>query len=228
MASDHHSNDKFKEKRKPKNPIKFKIPLNEEQKLAKAEILNNAITVLTGKAGSGKTLLACQIALDRVFTKEVERIVIARPTVTQEDIGYLPGDIKDKMDPWLQPIYSNLHMLYDKKKIDEMLDENLIEIIPVGFMRGRTFVNSFVIVDEAQNVTHEQMKMITTRLGKNSKMVLCGDLNQNDLKRKGDTGYGFIVELTKKISELGIFELQQNHRHGIVDKILRGYEEKAK
>ena len=226
MASDSHTDDKFKEKKRPKNPIKFNIPLNEEQKSAKAEILKNAITILTGKAGSGKTLLACQIALDQIFMKEVERIIIARPTVTKEDIGFLPGDIKEKMDPWLQPIYANLYMLYSKVKIDKMFEDGEIEIIPVGFMRGRTFVDSFVIVDEAQNITHEQMQMVATRLGKNSKMVLCGHLRQNDLKRKTDTGFGFIVELTNKIEELGIFELQKNHRHGIVEQILKEYEDK--
>jgi phosphate starvation-inducible PhoH-like protein len=114
----------FQNKKKPKNPIKFKLELNEEQKEAKQTILDNPVTLLKGMAGSGKTLLACQIALDLVFKRELDKIVITRPTVSKEDIGFLPGDLKEKMDPWLAPIYSNLYLLYDKEKIDKMVTEN--------------------------------------------------------------------------------------------------------
>ena len=145
----------FKEKRKPKNPISFKLTLNEEQKIAKQLILDNPVVLLKGMAGSGKTLVACQVALDLVFKKDVERIIITRPTVAKEEIGFLPGDLKEKMDPWLAPIYSNLYLLYDKDKIDKMVLENQIEIVPFAFMRGRTFPNSIVIVDECQNITHQ-------------------------------------------------------------------------
>ena len=110
----------FREKRKPKGDIKFKLSLNEEQKEAKQVILDNPVVLLKGMAGSGKTLLACQIALDMVFKREMEKIVITRPTVAKEDIGFLPGDLKEKMDPWLAPIYSNLYLLYDKEKIDKI------------------------------------------------------------------------------------------------------------
>ena len=102
------------EKRKPKNPIKFKIDLNEEQKQAKAIIYDNPVTLLKGMAGSGKTLVACQTALDMFFKREVEKVVITRPTVAKEEIGFLPGDLKEKMDPWLAPIYANLQILYNK------------------------------------------------------------------------------------------------------------------
>ena len=149
----------WKNKRKPKGPIKFKISLNQEQKEAKSVIIEKPLTVLRGSAGSGKTLLACQIALDLLFTREIERIVITRPTVAKEDIGFLPGDISKKMDPWLAPIYSNLYMLYDRNKIDQLITEGIIEILPFPFMRGRTLVESCVIVDEAQNVTMGQMEM---------------------------------------------------------------------
>ena len=154
----------FKEKRKPKNPITFKITLNDEQKEAKQVILDNPVTLLKGMAGSGKTLVACQVALDLMFRKDIERIIITRPTVAKEEIGFLPGDLKEKMDPWLAPIYANLHMLYDKTKIEKMVADGQIEIVPFAFMRGRTFVDSFVIVDEAQNVTHDQMETVLGRL----------------------------------------------------------------
>ena len=152
MASNHHTDDVFVQKRRPKRPIKFNIQLNEEQKLAKQKIIESPITVLKGMAGSGKTLLATQVALDMLFTKQVEKVIITRPTVSKEDIGFLPGDIKEKMDPWLAPIYHNLNALYNKDKIQKLLDDETIEIVPFAFLRGRTFLNSFVIVDEAQNV----------------------------------------------------------------------------
>ncbi len=150
----------FKEKRKPKNPISFKIQLNEEQKEAKQVILDNPVTLLKGMAGSGKTLVACQVALDLLFKKDIERIIITRPTVAKEEIGFLPGDLKEKMDPWLAPIYANLHMLYDKTKIEKLVADGQIEIVPFAFMRGRTFPDAVVIVDECQNITHGQTEMI--------------------------------------------------------------------
>ena len=149
MTSNSHEDEVFKAKRRPKNPIKFQISLNEEQKRAKSLILDNPITVLKGMAGSGKTLVACQVALDMLFNKEVDKIIITRPTVSKEDIGFLPGDIKEKMDPWLAPIYHNLYGLYNKEKIDKEIEYGNIEIVPFAFVRGRTFVNSFIIVDEA-------------------------------------------------------------------------------
>ena len=128
MASNDYNDPIFIEKRKPKNPIRFKINLNEEQKEAKNIILDNPITLLKGIAGSGKTLLACQIALDLLFRKDIEKIVITRPTVAREEIGFLPGDIKEKLDPWLSPIYTNLYLLYDKEKIDKLIADGTIEI----------------------------------------------------------------------------------------------------
>ena len=184
MGSHDQSHQIYKSKRKPKNPIKFKLQLNEEQKIAKSTILNSDITVLKGSAGSGKTLVAVQVGLDLLFSKEVERIIITRPTVSKEEIGFLPGDIKEKMDPWLAPIYNNMYALYDKKKVDKCVEDGLIEIVPLAFIRGRTFVDSFVIVDEGQNVTHNQMEAIIGRLGHSSKLVICGDLSQNDLTHK--------------------------------------------
>jgi phosphate starvation-inducible PhoH-like protein len=222
-----HEDDIFKEKRKPKNPIKFKLNLNEEQKDAKSKILNNTITLLAGAAGSGKTLLACQIALDKLFMKEVDKVIITRPTVSKEEIGFLPGDLREKMDPWVQPIYQNMYLLYDKDKVEKHIQAGDIEIVPLSFMRGRTFVNNFVIVDEAQNVTHEQMHMIVTRIGLNSKMIICGDDAQVDLKKRSDSGFKFLYKAASKIKKLEAITLKTNHRDPIVEDLLRYYDESA-
>jgi len=227
MASNHHEDPVFQEKRKPKSPIKFKIELNPEQKEAKSKILQNTVTLLAGSAGSGKTLLACQIALEKLFMKEVEKIIITRPTVSKEEIGFLPGDLREKMDPWVQPIYQNMYALYDKVKVEQLISNGQIEIVPVSFMRGRTFLDSMVIVDEAQNVTHEQMEMIVTRLGLRSKMIICGDDHQVDLKNKRDSGFRFLYTASKKIKNLEAISLKTNHRNPIVEDLINLYDSAA-
>lgn len=208
-----------------KNKIQFQLPLNEEQKHIKANALQDTISVFLGKAGSGKTLLATQIALEYLFYREVERIIITRPTVSNEDLGFLPGNIKEKMDPWLAPIHANMSMLYSKEKIEKLIAEDKIEIAPISFLRGRTFVNACVIVDESQNVTKAQMEMILSRLGINSKMMLTGDSAQIDLKNKKDSGLPYLYEMRDKINGLGVYELKTNHRHPIVDDILSYFEQ---
>ena len=208
-----------------KNKIQFNLSLNVEQKEVKSHILKDTISVLTGKAGSGKTLLATQIALEYLFYREVERIIITRPTVSNEDIGFLPGDIKEKMNPWVAPIHANMYMLYGKPKIDKFINENIIEIAPISFLRGRTFVNACVIVDEAQNVTKSQMEMILSRLGTNSKMLICGDISQTDLKNKKDSGFPYLFNMVNVVPGLGAYELKTNHRHPIVDSILNYFDE---
>jgi phosphate starvation-inducible PhoH-like protein len=213
------------EKRKPKTPIKFKIELNDEQKMAKTVMYDCPVVLIKGQAGSGKTLAACQVALDMFFKREVEKIIITRPTVAKEDIGFLPGDLKEKMDPWLAPIYSNLYLLYDKVKIDKMIAEGEIEIVPFAFMRGRTFPNSFVIVDECQNITHSQTEMMLGRLGRGGKMIFCGDISQTDLKNKKDSGISFFNRLEENIKGVRVVVLKTNHRHEIVEPILRMYSE---
>ena len=223
MPSNHHTDDIFTQKRKPKNPIKFNVQLNEEQKQAKALIIDNPVTVLKGMAGSGKTLVATQVALDMLFTKQVDKIIITRPTVAKEEIGFLPGDLQAKMDPWLAPIYHNLFMLYSEEKVRKEMENGRIEIVPFAFMRGRTFVNSFVIVDEAQNVTHSQMETVIGRLGKGSKMVICGDMAQIDLKDKRETGFSFLARLEEQVQGFKTASLEYNHRHEIVAPILEVY-----
>lgn len=196
------------DKRKPKNPVKFKIELNEEQKAAKAIIYDNPVILLKGMAGSGKTLVACQVALDMFFKREIEKIIITRPTVAKEEIGFLPGDMKEKMDPWLAPIYANLYMLYNKEAVDKMIVEGIIEIVPFAFMRGRTFPNAMVLVDECQNITHTQTEMMLGRLGKGGKMIFCGDLAQIDLKNKKDSGISFFLRLEEHVQGVKIVSLK--------------------
>lgn len=211
-------------KRKPKTDIKFNITLNEEQKRAKEVILSNAVTLLSGKPGSGKTLVACQVALDKLFKRECEQVIIARPTVEAEDsIGFLKGDIREKLDPYLQPIYENFNRLYGKEKIKKYLDDGSIRILPLGFVRGHTFTDSVVIIDEAQNVSKRLMEAIITRIGKGSTMIICGDSSQIDLKNKQDSGFGQIHEAVGTVKGLGAFELKTNHRHDIVEEILKFY-----
>ena len=227
MALKLHTDEVFKEKRVLKNPIKFKLQLNEEQKLAKEQILNNTLTILAGRAGSGKTLLACQVALDGVFRRQYEKIIITRPTVSKEEIGFLPGDLREKMDPWIQPIYQNMYALYDKEKVEKLITDGKIEIVPLAFMRGRTFLDSCIIVDEAQNVTHEQMEMIATRIGLRSKMIVCGDDHQVDLKSKRESGFRFLYSAARKIKKMCSVTLLTNHRDPIVDSLIEVYEDAA-
>jgi phosphate starvation-inducible protein PhoH and related proteins len=225
MPSKLHTDELFREKKILKNPIKFKLQLNEEQKLAKEEILKNTLTILAGRAGSGKTLLACQVALDGVFRRQYEKIIITRPTVSKEEIGFLPGDLREKMDPWIQPIYQNMYALYDKVKVEKLITDGKIEIVPLAFMRGRTFLDSCIIVDEAQNVTHEQMEMISTRIGLRSKMIVCGDDHQVDLKSRRESGFRFLYTAARKVKNMCSITLQTNHRDPIVDSLIEIYEE---
>ena len=227
MASKPHTDEVHRQQRIVKNPIKFKITLNEEQKEAKAKILENTLTILAGRAGSGKTLLAVQIALDGLLRRHYEKIIITRPTVSKEEIGFLPGDLREKMDPWIQPIYQNMYALYDKEKVEKLIEDGKIEIVPLAFMRGRTFLDSCIIVDEAQNVTHEQMEMIATRIGLRSKMIVCGDDHQVDLKSRRESGFRFLYTAARKVKNMVGITLIENHRDPIVDDLIQVYEDAA-
>jgi len=227
MASKAHTDEVHRQQRIVKNPIKFKITLNEEQKEAKAKILENTLTILAGRAGSGKTLLAVQIALDGLLRRHYEKIIITRPTVSKEEIGFLPGDLREKMDPWIQPIYQNMYALYDKEKVEKLIEDGKIEIVPLAFMRGRTFLDSCIIVDEAQNVTHEQMEMIATRIGLRSKMIVCGDDHQVDLKSRRESGFRFLYTAARKVKNMVGITLIENHRDPIVDDLIQVYEDAA-
>ena len=183
------------EKNVPKGNIKFEITLSEEQKLAKLAMLHHPYNFIVGKAGSGKTLLACQVALDMFFKRMINKIVITRPTISTEDNGFLPGSEKEKMEPWLVPIRSNMRKVYNKPLILEKMENNEdIELVSLAHFRGRTFENSVVIVDEFQNLTRSQLRMALGRLGKGSTMIFCGDNQQIDLK---DKNYSAIVDISK-------------------------------
>jgi phosphate starvation-inducible PhoH-like protein len=224
MTSNHHSDEVYKGKRKPKGPIKFDVTLNEEQKKAKETILNNTITVLKGQAGSGKSLLAAQVALDLLYKREVEKIIITRPTITAgEQLGYLPGSIDAKLAPFTAPVYDNMYRLDDKQKIEKLVSDGLIEILPMAFMRGRNFTNCCVIADESQNITHTQMQLLLGRICLGSKMILCGDSAQIDLPNKKDSGFDFICKHLDTIKGFAIETLKTNHRHPIVEPILDIY-----
>ena len=225
MPSNHHEDEIFRQKRIVKNPIKFKLQLNEEQKQAKAKILINTLTVLAGKAGSGKTLLACNVALDGLLRRQYSKIIITRPTVSKEEIGFLPGDLREKMDPWIQLKTKQAEKVGDKAKVEKLITDGKIEIVPLAFMRGRTFLDSCIIVDEAQNVTHNQMEMITTRIGLRSKMIVCGDDHQVDLRSKADSGFRFLYAAARKIKNMTGITLNKNHRDPIVDDLIVVYEE---
>lgn len=206
---------------KPKGNIRFSISLSNEQKAAKAKILNHAFSFVVGKAGSGKTLLAVQIALDQVFKKEFDKIVITRPTVATEDNGFLPGSEKEKMEPWLVPIVSNMRKVYNKQnKIDKMLESEEIELVSLSHFRGRTFDKSVIIVDEFQNLTKAQLAMALGRLGKDSIMIFCGDNQQIDLK---DKNYSAIHEVSKIKDSYYVYKviLEDNHRHEAIDDVLQ-------
>jgi phosphate starvation-inducible PhoH-like protein len=214
----------FKAKRKPKNPIKFNIQLNEEQKQAKENILNNTVTVLKGRAGSGKSLLAANVALDLLFRKEVEKVIITRPPVgAGPDIGFLPGDINQKLAPFTAPVYENMYRLYKKEAIEKCVEEGKIEILPVNFMRGRNFTNCLVVADESQNLTDTQTELILTRICSGSKVVFCGDNAQIDLKIKKDSGFDFMCKHLVNIKSFNVIQLAKSHRHGIVDSIIDVY-----
>ena len=208
-----------------KKGYRFLLSLNEEQKIAKAQILENTVSVILGKAGSGKTLLACQIALQEVLQKKRKKIIITRPTISKEDLGHLPGNMEEKMSPWVAPIYGNMFQLLRKERVEKMIKDGQIEIVPVSYMRGRTFLDSAVIVDECQNLDHEQTLMILQRIGLNSRMMFCGDSQQIDLKQSGESGLKFLSSV-KGVNGLHTFELLQNHRHPILDEILDVYRAK--
>jgi phosphate starvation-inducible PhoH-like protein len=214
------------EPKKLKNPIRFQVQLNEEQKQAKQTILDSTITVLKGQAGSGKSLLAAQVALDMLFRKEVEKIILTRPAVNSgEEIGYLPGDKDAKLAPYTAAIYDNMYRLYNKDKVDKELSEGKIEVIPLGFMRGRNLSKCCIVVDEGQNITHKQMELLLGRICNGSKMIICGDVYQVDLRNKKDSGFDFICKNFTNVPNFSVFTLKQNHRDPIVEEILKVYKQ---
>jgi len=181
-----------------------------------------------GPAGTGKTYLAVAMAISALLAKRVNRIILARPAVEAgERLGFLPGTLQDKIDPYLRPLYDALYDMLDPEKVDRYLEKNVIEIAPIAFMRGRTLNDSFVILDEAQNTTSEQMKMFVTRLGFNSKAVITGDVTQIDLPNARRSGLLEAVEILKNVQGLTFvyFDEADVVRHHLVQRIIRAYDE---
>lgn len=184
-----------------------------------------------GPAGTGKTYLAVAMAVSALNNKKVARIILARPAVEAgERLGFLPGTLQEKVDPYLRPLYDALYDLMDPEKVDRFLEKNVIEIAPIAFMRGRTLNDSFIILDEAQNTTSEQMKMFVTRMGFNSKAVITGDVTQIDLPSARRSGLVEAAEVLKNVEGISFnyFTEEDVVRHQLVQRIVRAYDERAR
>lgn len=208
-------------KRKPKGDIKYKITLDEDQKKVKEAIITNEIVVITGHAGSGKSFVAAQTVLDLIFKKEVDKVFITRAAVeVGKSLGFLPGELSSKYDPYIEAFRDNLYKCYDKVKVDKHIENDQIEGLPVQFIRGKTIDRrQILVVEEAQNLTKIEMLAILTRLGKGGKIVINGDNAQQDTK-ESFTGLQYAIELSKVIPEIKWFKLKSNHRSELVGKIL--------
>lgn len=205
-----------------KNPIKYNITLNEEQKIAKELIIHNQIVIITGRAGSGKSLVGAISALDFLNQKQCEKILVTRSAIeVGKSLGYMPGDLDEKFNPYIEALIENLYKCGDKEKIDNFVKEEKIKGLPIQFIRGKT-IEDIVIVEEAQNLTKGEMLAILTRLGKTGKIVINGDNDQTDIRiPNGDiNGLSYVIELSKHIEEIKWIKLQHNHRSDLVGKIL--------
>ena len=210
-----------------KTPKRSVIPRSKKQKEYVKSLKNNQIIMSLGPAGTGKTYLAVAVALSMLLEKKVERIILSRPAVEAgERLGFLPGDMKDKIDPYLRPLYDSLYDLLDYDKIQRKIESGAIEIAPLAFMRGRTLKNSFAILDEAQNGTRTQIKMFLTRIGENSKLVVNGDPSQIDLPNKNQSGLTEAQNVLKGIKEIAVikFDHQDVIKHPLVTKIVEAYQ----
>ncbi|MCX7641924.1 MAG: PhoH family protein [Elusimicrobiales bacterium] len=203
-------------------------PKTENQRHYIKTIYTNDIIIAIGPAGTGKTFLATAVALKLLKEKIVKKIVVTRPIVESgERLGFLPGDIDEKVNPYLKPVYDNFYNLLGPEKFQIYREEDIIETLPLAYMRGRTLENSFIILDEAQNTTTLQMKMFLTRMGMNSKIVITGDITQIDLKEKHSSGLLTSLEILKSIEEIKIIRFDNSDivRHPLVSKIIDAYEE---
>ena len=179
-----------------------------------------------GPAGTGKTYLAVACAVDALLKNQVERILLVRPAVEAgEKLGFLPGDLAQKVDPYLRPLYDALFQMLGYKETTQLIERNIIEVVPLAFMRGRTLNNSFIILDESQNATVEQMKMFLTRFGFGSKVVITGDITQIDLPKNTLSGLVHSLEVLKSVDDIGLVEFESKDvvRHGLVQKIVEAY-----
>lgn len=198
------------------------------QKKYLSDMAGNQVVITIGPAGTGKTYLAMATAVSALLKKKVKRIVLTRPAVEAgERLGFLPGDLVEKVNPYLRPLYDALYQLMDVDRGNRLIESGMIEIAPLAFMRGRTLSDAFVILDEAQNCSVDQMKMFLTRLGYNSRAVVTGDITQTDLPPGRPSGLEHALKILGNIPEIAIvqLEVQDVMRHPVVSRIIRAYEE---
>ena len=215
-----------------KSPIKTPnlaiIPNGSNQQEYIETINKRVLTFGIGPAGTGKTYLAVASAVQQLVSGEIEKILLVRPAVEAgEKLGFLPGDLSQKVDPYLRPLYDALFEMLGFKETNQLIERNIIEVVPLAFMRGRTLNNSFIILDESQNATVEQMKMFLTRFGFGSKVVVTGDITQIDLPTNTQSGLVHSLDVLKGLSEVGFikFDSKDIVRHGLVQKIVEAYED---
>ena len=213
-----------------KTPKKSVIARSAKQSEYIKALKENDIILALGPAGTGKSFLAVSVAITLLMEKKIDRVILSRPAVEAgEKLGFLPGDMKEKVDPYLRPLYDALYELFGAEKIDKKIESGEIEIAPLAFMRGRTLKNCFAILDEAQNATETQIKMFLTRIGENSKLVVNGDPSQVDLINKSNSGLVKSKNILKNIKEIKLIEFDHNDviRHPLVSKIIRAYQNKS-
>ncbi len=213
-----------------KTPKKSVIARSEKQSEYIKALKENDIVMTLGPAGTGKSFLAVSVAITLLMEKKIDRVILSRPAVEAgEKLGFLPGDMKEKVDPYLRPLYDALYELFGVEKIDKKIESGEIEIAPLAFMRGRTLKNCFAILDEAQNATETQIKMFLTRIGENSKLVVNGDPSQVDLINKRDSGLIKSKKILKDLDEIKIVEFDHHDvvRHPLVSKIIKAYQKKS-
>lgn len=202
-----------------KGEIKYNVQLNEEQKQAKQLIFENQITVITGSAGTGKSLVGAITALDFLNKKECDKILVTRAAIeVGKSLGYLPGELDMKFNPYIEALIDNLHKCTDKEKVNNFVKSGRIEGLPVQYIRGKT-IDDVLLVEESQNLTPFEMEAILTRLGKTGKIIINGDNNQRDTNNS-KTGLDFAIELSKNIEGIAWIKLKENHRSGLVGEIL--------
>jgi phosphate starvation-inducible PhoH-like protein len=213
-----------------KTPRKSVIARSQKQSDYIKALRENDIVIALGPAGTGKSFLAVSVAITLLMEKKVERVILSRPAVEAgEKLGFLPGDMKEKVDPYLRPLYDALYELFGFEKIDKKIESGEIEIAPLAFMRGRTLKNCFAILDEAQNATETQIKMFLTRIGENSKLVVNGDPSQVDLPNKNQSGLIDSQKILNGIKEISIINFDHHDviRHPLVTKIVEAYQKNS-
>ena len=208
----------------------IKAKTTNQKKLVKVSETKDMVFAI-GPAGTGKTYTSVALAVRALRDKEVKRIILTRPAVEAgESLGFLPGDLKEKLDPYLQPLYDALRDMIPHEKLEGFIEKKVIEVAPLAFMRGRTLDEAFVILDEAQNTTHSQMKMFLTRMGMNAKFIITGDPSQVDLPPKQQSGLKESMQILKNIDEIGFVHLTEEDvvRHPVVKKIIVAYNNSEK